>query len=168
MNILFRILTYWNFSLSFFRRKVFIDVKENELVLDIGSGNKPFWRGDVIVDKYIEDDQQRATDPMVYDKRKIFVQADVEKLPFKDKAFDFVFCAHLLEHVKNLDKAIQEIIRVAKRGYIEVPQAIELIKNKKMYKHFQKNGLLWAKSLTWEKSTRQSLALLEQVSRAGS
>jgi glycosyltransferase involved in cell wall biosynthesis len=42
-------------------------------------------------------------------------------------------------------------------------QAIALIKNKKKYEQFQKNCLLWAKSLTWEKATKQSLALLEEV-----
>lgn len=47
-------------------------------------------------------------------------------------------------------------------------EAISLIKDKKRYETLQKNGLLWAKSLTWEKATKQSLALLEHVSRAGS
>ncbi len=46
--------------------------------------------------------------------------------------------------------------------------AIALIKNKKKYESFQKNGILWAKSLTWERATKQSLDLLAQVSKVES
>lgn len=42
-------------------------------------------------------------------------------------------------------------------------EAIVLIKNKKKYQGFQKNGILWVKSLTWEKATQQSEALLNEV-----
>lgn len=125
MNLLFNLLSLIYSASSFFERKIFIkNIKKGDLVLDIGSGDKPFWRADVIVDKYLEDNQQRHSGAMVYDKRKIFIEGDVEKLPFKDKVFDFVFCSHLLEHVENPDKAIAELTRVAKRGYIEVPYGI--------------------------------------------
>lgn len=125
MSFIFKILTFIYAVISYFERKVFIkNIGKNDLVLDIGSGDKPFWRADVIVDKYLEDSQQRHTGSMLYDKRKIFIQADVENLPFKDKVFDFVFCSHLLEHVKNPDRAINELTRVARRGYLEIPNAI--------------------------------------------
>lgn len=125
MNLLFKLLTDYYSLVSFFKRKVFIrNIKKDDLVLDVGSGDKPFWRADVMVDKYLEDDQQRSTGAMVYDKRKLFIEADVENLPFKNNAFDFVFCAHLLEHVLHPDRAIKELTRVARRGYIEVPSAI--------------------------------------------
>ncbi|UCE39033.1 MAG: methyltransferase domain-containing protein, partial [Thermoplasmata archaeon] len=45
----------------------------------------------------------------------------IENLPFKDKEFDFVYCSHVLEHVVNPEKACNELMRVAKRGYIETP-----------------------------------------------
>ena len=125
MSIIFRILIFWYSLISFFQRKILVkNIDKNDLVLDVGSGDKPFWRADVIVDKYLEDDQQRHSGAIVYDKRKIFLEGDVEKLPFKDKVFDFVFCSHLLEHVESPDKAIAELTRVAKKGYIEVPFAI--------------------------------------------
>lgn len=125
MNNFFRFLSMVYAAKSFFDRKVFVkNIGKNDLVLDVGSGDKPFWRADVIVDKYLDDDQQRHSGAIVYDKRKIFLEGDVEKLPFKDKVFDFVFCSHLLEHVENPDKAISELTRVAKKGYIEVPSAI--------------------------------------------
>jgi len=125
MNIIFSILTAYYTLAAFFRRKVFVKhIKPTDLVLDVGSGDKPLWRSDVIVDKFLHDDQQRHSGKMVFDNKKLFIEADVENLPFKDKAFDFVFCAHLLEHVENPDKAIRELTRVAKRGYIEVPNGI--------------------------------------------
>jgi len=42
-------------------------------------------------------------------------------------------------------------------------EAINLMRNKKKYESFQKNGLQWAKSLSWEKATRQSEALIRDV-----
>lgn len=125
MNPFFRLMVFIYAIRSFIDRKVFFKhIGDRDLVLDIGSGDKPFWRADVLVDLYPDDDQQRFSGAMLYDKRKIFVNADVEKLPFKDKVFDFVVCSHLLEHVEHPDKAIKEITRVGKRGYIEVPRAV--------------------------------------------
>lgn len=125
MNFVFKFLAFIYAGSSFLERKIFIkNIKKNDIVLDLGSGDKPFWRADIIVDKFLDDDQQRHSGAMQYDNRKIFLQADVESLPFKDKVFDFAFCSHLLEHVENPDKAISEITRVAKKGYIEVPNGI--------------------------------------------
>jgi len=44
-----------------------------------------------------------------------------EKLPFKDKEFDYVILSHVLEHVPNLLEFVSEIERIAKAGYIELP-----------------------------------------------
>jgi len=130
MNLVFKFLNLFYSLTSFFQRKVLLkNIDENDLVLDVGSGDKPHWRADVIVDKYLEDDQQRNSGRVLVDKRKLFIKVDVEKLPFKDKAFDFVFCSHLLEHVQNPGKAIEEITRVGKKGYLEVPlAAFDLLK----------------------------------------
>lgn len=124
MNLVFIFLTFYYYLVAFFKRKVFIkNIRPDDLVLDVGSGDKPFWRADVIVDKYLDDNQQRHSGSVIFDKNRLFFNSDVEDLPFKDNAFDFVFCSHLLEHVENPDKAIKEITRVAKKGYLEVPRA---------------------------------------------
>jgi ubiquinone/menaquinone biosynthesis C-methylase UbiE len=39
----------------------------------------------------------------------------VENLPFPDRSFDIVSCTHTLEHVRDLDRAIAELKRVARR-----------------------------------------------------
>ncbi len=45
-----------------------------------------------------------------------FLTENVEELSFKDKSFDFVLCHYFLLWVSNPEKAINEIVRVCKRG----------------------------------------------------
>jgi glycosyltransferase involved in cell wall biosynthesis len=49
------------------------------------------------------------------------VHGYMEELPFKDNEFDTVFCSHVLEHSKDITKAVSEINRVCKRALILVP-----------------------------------------------
>jgi SAM-dependent methyltransferase len=42
------------------------------------------------------------------------VAGDVTHLEFADSSFDCVFCTEVLEHVRELEKAVREIVRVAK------------------------------------------------------
>jgi len=42
------------------------------------------------------------------------VHADICNLPFKDNEFDFILCNHVLEHIPDDHKAMQEIYRVLK------------------------------------------------------
>lgn len=52
-----------------------------------------------------------------------FYESNIEKLSFANEQFDTVVCAHTLEHVQHLEKAIQELRRVAaKRLIIVVPK----------------------------------------------
>lgn len=53
------------------------------------------------------------------------VKADICNLPFKDNEFDFIFCNHVLEHIPNDTKAMQELYRVLAPGGIgifQIPQ----------------------------------------------
>ncbi len=53
------------------------------------------------------------------------VKADICDLPFKDNEFDVVFCNHVLEHIPNDEKAMQELYRVLKKGgfgIFQIPQ----------------------------------------------
>ena len=44
-----------------------------------------------------------------------------KKLPFNDKEFDYVICAHVIEHVNDPIFFKKEIERIGKSGYIELP-----------------------------------------------
>ncbi|PIN94835.1 hypothetical protein COU61_00235 [Candidatus Pacearchaeota archaeon CG10_big_fil_rev_8_21_14_0_10_35_13] len=57
---------------------------------------------------------------------KTDVNHDLDKYsyPFKDEEFDYVYCSHILEHVKDLFKTLREIERIIKPGgkfHIRVP-----------------------------------------------
>lgn len=49
-----------------------------------------------------------------------FVEASVSKLPFEDRSFDCVASTHVLEHVQNIGKAVEELRRVAKKQIVVV------------------------------------------------
>lgn len=94
-------------------------VKRGDLVIDIGSGGMPYPRASVACD-YYENDFERA-DLLKIDRP--FVWASVEALPFADKTFDFSIFSHVLEHLNEPAKSLDEVGRVAKAGYIETPNA---------------------------------------------
>lgn len=49
-------------------------------------------------------------------KSLIPIQGSGEVLPFRDDLFDFVLCAAALHHIPDLQKAVNEIARVVKKG----------------------------------------------------
>jgi Methyltransferase domain len=50
---------------------------------------------------------------------------DLQQLPFEDETYDFVFASHVLEHVRNDQKAISEIRRILKpKGVAILPVPI--------------------------------------------
>ena len=53
------------------------------------------------------------------------VKADICKLPFKDNEFDMILCNHVLEHIPDDTKAMEELYRVLKvggMGIFQIPQ----------------------------------------------
>ena len=108
------------FSLSWPLRRYLIEVSKDALVLEVGSGGNPYPRANVLLDAY-ETTRERYLVPLTSDRPTVL--GFVENLPFKDHAFDFVIAAHVLEHSSDPEKFISELQRVAKAGYIEVPDA---------------------------------------------
>jgi len=51
----------------------------------------------------------------------MFIRADVENLPFKNKAFELAICTDVLEHVRNFRKAFKEINRISNYAGVKVP-----------------------------------------------
>ncbi|MFB0937541.1 MAG: methyltransferase domain-containing protein [Urechidicola sp.] len=55
------------------------------------------------------------------------VKADICNLPFEDNTYDIIFCNHVLEHIPDDTKAIQELYRVLKKGgmgIFQIPQEL--------------------------------------------
>jgi SAM-dependent methyltransferase len=53
------------------------------------------------------------------------VKADICNLPFEDSTYDIIFCNHVLEHIPDDTKAMQELYRVLKpggMGIFQIPQ----------------------------------------------
>jgi uncharacterized protein YbaR (Trm112 family) len=95
-----------------------LKIGKNDLVLEIGGGDFPFWRSDILCDRYLFDDAERAGS-LVVDRP--FICADAHTLPIKDGAVTYIYCSQVLEHLERPDVFFSELMRVGKRGYLETP-----------------------------------------------
>jgi SAM-dependent methyltransferase len=70
------------------------------------------------------------------------VKADICNLPFEDGSFDVILCNHVLEHIPDDTKAMQELYRVLKvggMGVFQIPQDLERDKT------FEDNSITYKK-----------------------
>jgi ubiquinone/menaquinone biosynthesis C-methylase UbiE len=100
---------------------------EEGLLLDVGGWAAPLARADWVIDL------------MPYATRGLYGKAENERFdastwiehdictpwPFADGQFDFAVCSHTLEDIRDPIFACQELQRVARAGYVEVPSRIE-------------------------------------------
>lgn len=96
----------------------------NDKVLEIGPGNSPYHRSDVLLELNYQNAEDRIKQfghdhLLMSDKQIVFY--DGGKFPFEDNSFDYIICSHVLEHIPDVDLFLSEIFRVAKRGYLEYP-----------------------------------------------
>jgi ubiquinone/menaquinone biosynthesis C-methylase UbiE/uncharacterized protein YbaR (Trm112 family) len=98
-----------------------LDIKPTSWVLEIGGGPMPFYRSDILADKFLVDNTERCGN-LLYDRPLVI--CDAHHLPFIDKSFDYIFCSQVLEHLVNPKLFFNEIQRVGKKGYIETPSEI--------------------------------------------
>jgi antitoxin component of MazEF toxin-antitoxin module len=101
-------------------RRLHCPVDSKALVLEIGAGGNPYFRSNILVDAY-ESTGERHWVPLTRDRPTVLAFA--ENLPFKDKQFDFVIASHVVEHSIDPIRFLDEMQRVSKAGYIEVPDA---------------------------------------------
>lgn len=95
--------------------------KKGDLVLEIGSGGSPWIRSNILVEKYLHDDSQRELNAT---KDRPLVCADIIDLPFKKDSFDFIYASHVVEHLDDIVKGLNEIAYVGKKWVIIVPGEI--------------------------------------------
>lgn len=108
-------------------------LSDDDLVLDVGGWARPFARADWVLDllpyetRGLYGYEQGARDEERFTDRT-WVTRDIcarEPWPFADGQFDFAICSHTLEDVRDPVWVCQELQRVAKAGYIEVPSRLE-------------------------------------------
>jgi SAM-dependent methyltransferase len=61
------------------------------------------------------------------------VKADICNLPFSDNEFDVILCNHVLEHIPDDTKAMQELYRVLKVGGMAILQIPQDLKREKTF-----------------------------------
>lgn len=105
-------------------------ISKSDVVLDIGGWAQPFNRANYVVDIMPYGTRgffgHNGPEKEFFSKKTWIVQdiSGKKSLPFKDKEIDFVVCSHTLEDIRDPIHLCSEIIRVGKRGYIEVPSRI--------------------------------------------
>jgi SAM-dependent methyltransferase len=100
-----------------------LGIGQSDLVLDVGSGQNPHPRANVLCDLFVSDNTERASEGALRVDRPLVV-SDATRMPFPDRAFDFVYCLQLLEHMEDPAALLDELQRVAKAGYIETPARV--------------------------------------------
>jgi hypothetical protein len=98
-----------------------VDINDEWIVLDIGSGHNPHPRANVLADKYLLDNIERSGKGVKIGGNRDFVMCDAEFLPFRNKVFDFIIASHIAEHIVNPKNFCEELMRIGKSGYIETP-----------------------------------------------
>src|SRR5687768_14256760 len=106
--------TSWDYQ----KRHIAHLMETSDVVLDIGSGNNPIPRANLLADFFPEDNFHRSGN-VVQDRP--LVACSMERLPFLGKSIDFVVCSHVFEHIDSPERGGAELARIAKKGFIETP-----------------------------------------------
>ncbi len=100
-----------------------LTIKCRDYVVDVGSGDNPMLRADVLVEPHLRDNSQRGGDMKIY-RHQLLVDVNGEAMPFDDGRFDYAVCSHVIEYANNPERLLSELTRVASRGYIEMPSLL--------------------------------------------
>ena len=111
-------------------KRICAELGDSDKLLDIGGWYRPFRRADYVVDilpyetRGIGGHQGEGEERFTADTWILHDLCGKKPLPFEDKQFDYVTCSHVLEDIRDPLQLCSELIRVAKRGYIEVPSRL--------------------------------------------
>ena len=106
------------------RRFRSLHITRRDFVVEVGSGNDPYWRSNLLIDKHVTDSAERPGGymPLIIDRP--FVVGDALHLPLQDRSVDFLVARNILEHIVDVDAFIGEMMRVSRRGYIATPSIL--------------------------------------------
>lgn len=101
-------------------------ITRSDLVLEVGSGNRPCPRSDILCDFGDYGNEEQCGGGLltgtVMDRP--FVFGDAQRLPFRDRSFDYLICSHTMEHLDQPELFLNEATRVSARGCIITPSAV--------------------------------------------
>ncbi len=114
------------------RERLLAEIPDHALVLDVGGWAKPFARADAVIDLMPYDtrglygyDGDRSDERFTEDTWTVHDLCGRLRWPYADNAFDFAVCSHTLEDVRDPLAVCDELVRVARAGYVEVPSRLE-------------------------------------------
>jgi ubiquinone/menaquinone biosynthesis C-methylase UbiE len=102
-----------------------IRIAENAHVLELGCGTGILWRGSVEVPRGWRVILTDMSGGMLHETRAhlerlgrafTYMQADAQSIPFRGESFDAVIANHMLYHVPDISRALNEVRRVLKPG----------------------------------------------------
>ena len=96
-----------------------LPIKSDDFIVEIGAGHIPFRHTRLILDKYPFENIERWSD---IKKIAPVIKADAIKIPIKDKGCDLLFASHVIEHVHDPKKFLEEAKRCSKFVYLEFPR----------------------------------------------
>jgi len=112
-------------------QRILQSVGADDVVLDIGAWGRPLTRADWVMDLMPYETRglygRDGPDPERFSS-DTWIRRDIcdrEPYPFDDKSVDFVICSHTLEDVRDPIWVCDEMVRIAKAGYVEVPSRLE-------------------------------------------
>ena len=124
-------------------QKILNMLDAGDKVLDIGGWARPFNRANYVMDAEPYETRGYFSNPTLASIRgwyapaqggtqerftkNTWIQRDIcarEPFPFRDKEIDFVICSQTLEDLRDPLWVCSEMIRVSRRGYIEVPSRL--------------------------------------------
>jgi hypothetical protein len=124
--------------------KVLAQIGPNDVVLDVGGCARAFNRANYVIDFLPYELRGRyyhrafglgpQGGPVECFTAETYIRRDLcdrTPWPFGDKSIDYCVCSHTLEDLRDPLWVCQEMVRIAKRGYIETPsRAFEASRNR--------------------------------------
>ena len=101
------------------------DIRDGMKVLEIGCGTGSIWTGhENIVSRCgkliltdLSEGMLETAEKNIGERDNVeFRKADIQNLPFKDEGFDVVIANSMLYHVPDIEKGLEEVRRVLRKG----------------------------------------------------
>jgi SAM-dependent methyltransferase len=128
----------------FFPEKITL-IRPEDKVLEIGPGGSPHPRSDAFLELNFDSSEEKisqrggALEEANFGDRPVHYY-DGGQFPFEDGQFDYVILSHVVEHVPDPVRFLEEVFRVgAGRGYMEYPLiTYEYLYDFEVHLHFVK------------------------------